>query len=135
MERIINERADRVVNLLRVDELYAALEEFRNEDLRAGEALAFEKLCGSISEGSAISQADGSGDAGYAYALPELHGRPSEGPERQREYEKEMEESLRLGLKYCACTMEYDPKEKIYHLSICPYHKDTPNLFDSLLDV
>lgn len=130
----IIDRADRVVNLLRVDELYSALEEFRDEDFRAGFEFAA-NVCRPFSEGPAVDQADGGWGPRQSDALPELHGRIGESAERQQWNEKEMEEGIRLALKNCACTMEWDPKEQIYNLSICPYHKDTPNLFDSLFDV
>lgn len=130
----IIDRADRVVNLLRVDELYSALEEFRDEDFRAGFECAA-NIYRSTAIGPVEDQADGGWGLRQSDALPELHGCIDESAKRQRGHEEEMEEGIRLALKNCACTMEWDPKEQIYNLSICPYHKDTPNLFDSLFDV
>lgn len=116
---VIVDRADKVVNLLRVDELYSALEEFRDADFDAGWRAAEEKLYGAVTPGSAVSQADGSGDAGSGDAISELHGRLHESLGRVGRDQAQVEESPWL-VKFTDCGCVWD--ERSYTISLCKDH-------------
>jgi hypothetical protein len=96
------ERADKVVNLLKLDELCKALKEFSDADFNAGWNAAKE-LYRTEPEGPAVSQADGSGEPGPSDVVPKLCGCLEEGPGCQRGYEEEMEARLRDYLEGCNC--------------------------------
>ena len=128
---VIVDRADRVVNLLRVDELYSALEEFQIEDFAAGWNTA-KNVYGPESKGPAISQADGSGSDGPGDAVSELHGCGCESAECKRGNEAKVEESPWL-VKFMDCECVWD--ERSYSISLCKDHAYLVGELDSSTDL
>jgi hypothetical protein len=117
-DRRLIDRADRVINLIRMDELCEALKEFEIEDFGAGWNAA-KRVYRPESFESAEDQADGSGGSGQSNAIPELHRRLHESLRRIGRHEEEVEKSPWL-VKFVDCNCEWD--ERSYTINLCPDH-------------
>jgi len=120
------ERADKVINLLRLDELCDQLKEFQNADFHEGYRAALRNQ--SFIARATEDQADGGWGSKPTATIPELHRRLQESLECVGVNKEEVEESPWLvRFKDCDCVWD----ERNYSIALCKDHAHLVNEPDS----
>lgn len=116
-DREMIERADKVVNLLKLDELCDQLKEFKDADFRAGYFAALRDY--PFAARAASPQADGGWDVRPSDAPPKLSERAAASAGRVGGHEEKVEKSPWL-IKFNDCECMWD--ERSYTIDLCKTH-------------